>query len=145
MLLTNSRNTDIQVVFNPEKPNGLLFYSGDVSHNRDFLSISLLEHYIHFRFDLGSGLAALVSSEPLELNEWHTLRVSRIGRFASLRVDDQLLVNTVSPGMFKELNVVGNVTLGGVEGNMFVSPLSGSAVGFTGCIFSMQVAMLLLL
>ena len=101
----------------------------------------MLEHYIHFQFDLGSGLATLVSSEPLGLKEWHTLHVLRIGRFASLQVDDQNVVNMMFPGMFKELNV-GDVTLGGEEAHMFVSPLSGVAIRFTGCIFSMQVCWL---
>ena len=99
----------------------------------------MLEHYIHLQFDLGSGLATLVSSEPLKLNEWHTLHVLRIEKFASLGVDDQQVVNTVSPGMFEELNIVGDVTVGGAEAYMFVSPLSVIAIGFTGCMFSMQV------
>ena len=144
MLVTNTRNNDIQIRFNPTKPNGLIFYSGNYSHNRDFLSISLLERYVHFRFDLGSGLANLVSNEPLELEEWHTVYASRSGNFASLKVNDQGIVNAVSPGMLQELNVVGDVTLGGVQTYISVSPLSGLAVGLTGCVLSMQVCWLVL-
>lgn len=139
MLITNTRSNDIQIMFNPTRSNGLIFYSGTHSHQRDFLSISLLEHHVHFRFDLGSGLTNLISAEPLALDQWHTVHVSRSGRSASLRVNDLPVVSDVSPGMLQELNVVGDATLGGLRPHDSVSPLSGLTVGFTGCILSMQV------
>lgn len=139
MLITNSRSNDIQIVFNPARSNGIIFYSGNHSHQRDFLSISLLERYVHFRFDLGSGLANIVSAEPVELEEWHTVCASRNGKSASLKVDNQLVIEALSPGMLQELNVVGDVSLGGIESFDIVSPLSGLVVGFTGCVRSMQV------
>lgn len=140
MLITNARSTDIQIVFNPTRPNGLIFYSGNHSNLRDFLSISLLERYVHFRFDLGSGLANLMSSVPVALGEWHTVYASRNRKSASLRVNDQLVINMVSPGMLQELTVVGDVSLGGVQDYSLVSPLVGLAIGFTGCVLSMQVS-----
>ena len=73
------------------------------------------------------------------MDEWHTVYVWRIGRSASLRVDDQMIRTVVSRGMLQELNVVGDVLLGGVQEYRRLSPLTGSAIGFTGCIFSLQV------
>ena len=139
MLFPNSRNSDIELTFNPSRPNGLILYSGNHSRNRDFISISLLERYIHLRFDLGSGPVNLMSLEPVELEDWHTVYIARNGRFASLRVDDQQIVSDESPGVLQELNVLGDVSLGGVKAHSIVSPLSGLVVGFTGCIQSMQV------
>lgn len=139
MLIASATNNDIQVTFNPAQPNGLIFYSGNHSNQRDFLSISLLEHYVHLRFDLGSGLTNLISAEPVAMDEWHTVYVWRTGRSASLRVDDQMISTVVSHGMLQELNIVGDVLLGGVQEYRQLSPLAGSAIGFTGCIFSLQV------
>lgn len=139
MLITNTRSNDIQIVFNPTRPNGLIFYSGNHSNLRDFISISLLEHYVHFRFDLGSGLADLMSTEPVVLGEWHTVYASRNGKSALLRVNDQPDVNVMSPGMLQELNVVGDVSLGGIREYRLVSPLAGLGMGFTGCVLSMEV------
>ena len=138
-LIANTRTNDIQIIFNPTQPNGLIFYSGNYSNQRDFLSISLLEHYVHLRFELGSGLTNLISAEPVTTEEWHTVHVWRAGRSASLRVDDQPIRNVVSPGMLQELNIVGDVSLGGVREYSLLSPLSGSAIGFTGCISLLQV------
>ena len=139
MLIASTTNNDIQITLNPAQPNGLIFYSGNHTNQRDFLSISLLEHYVHLRFDLGSGLTNLISAEPITMEEWHTVYVWRTGRSASLRVDDQTIRTVISPGMLQELNVAGDVILGGVRDSRLLSPLSGSAIGFTGCISSLQV------
>jgi hypothetical protein len=139
MLIASTTNNDIQLTFNPAQPNGLIFYSGNHSNQRDFLSISLLEHYVHLRFDLGSGLTNVISAEPVAMDEWHTVYVWRNGRSASLRVDDQTIVTVMSPRMLQELNIVGDVILGGVQEYRLLSPLAGSAIGFTGCISSLQV------
>ena len=139
MLIASTTNNDIQMTLNPAQPNGLVFYSGNYSNQRDFLSISLLEHYVHLRFDLGSGLTNLISAEPITMEEWHTVYVWRTGRSASLRVDDQTIRTVISSGMLQELNVAGDVILGGVRDYRLLSPLSGSAIGFTGCISSLQV------
>ena len=139
MLIASTRNNDFQITFNPSQPNGLVFYFGNHSNQRDFLSLSLLEHYVHLRFDLGSGLTNLISAEPITMEEWHTVYVWRTGRSASLRVDDQMIITAVSPGMLQELNVVGDIILGGVRDYRLLSPLSGSVIGFTGCISSLRV------
>ena len=138
-LITNTENNDIKIVFNPEGPDGILFYSGDHSSSRDFLSISLLECYVYLQFDLGSGLADLMSAEPVALGEWHTVYASRNGKSALLRVNDQPVINMMSPGIFQELNTVGDVSLGGIQEYSLVSPLTGMETGFIGCILSMQV------
>ena len=140
MLVLDTRNNDIQVTFNPTQPNGLVFYYGNHSNQRDFLSISLLERYVHLRFDLGSGLTNLISAEPVTMEEWHSVYVWRAGRSGLLGVDEQPIRNVVSPGMLEDLNVLGDVSLGGVRDYRLLSPLSGSAIGFTGCISFMQVS-----
>lgn len=98
-----------------------------------------MEHYVHLRFDLGSGLTNLISAKPITMEEWHTVYVLRTGRSASLRVDDQMIITATSPGILQELNVVGDVILGGVRDYRLLSPLAGLAIGFTGCISSLQV------
>ena len=84
-----------------------------------------------------------MSTEPVALEEWHTVYASRNGKAASLRVNDQPAINMMSPGMLQELNVMGDVSLGGVSSFDILSPLSGIAVGFSGCVMSMQVSLLI--
>ncbi|CAB1319305.1 unnamed protein product [Coregonus sp. 'balchen'] len=45
---------EFEITFQPTSPDGTLLYSDDAG-SRDFLSINLVEGYVEFRFDCGSG------------------------------------------------------------------------------------------
>lgn len=51
--------TEIEIVFMPEKPDGVLLYNGYKPNSGDFIALNLLDGFVEFRFDLGSGTAAL--------------------------------------------------------------------------------------
>lgn len=53
------RETDIEVVFKPAEKNGLILYNGYSSSGGDFISLALLNGYLEFRFDLGTGPAVI--------------------------------------------------------------------------------------
>lgn len=51
---------EIQIVFKPRSNNGVLFYNGNkMDGEGDFISINLVNGYVEFRFDLGSGPAVI--------------------------------------------------------------------------------------
>lgn len=52
--------TEIEVVFKPSSQDGTLLYNG-FSRDRkgDFISLSLHEGHLEFRFDLGTGPAVI--------------------------------------------------------------------------------------
>ena len=56
---------------------GLMLYSGHLDDGSgDFISFGMRNRRAEFRLDVGSG-PAVVTSEPLELERWHTVRIRR--------------------------------------------------------------------
>lgn len=49
---------EFEVTFRPSGPDGTLLYSDD-SGSGDFLAINLVDRYVEFRFDCGSGGATI--------------------------------------------------------------------------------------
>ena len=130
--------TTIVLSFNPTSPHGLLVYSGDVTIIRDFISLSLVDQRVEFRYDLGSG-PAIIISDIITLNIWHTVTAYRNGRAGSLQIDDGPIVSGTSQGMTSQLNLAGDLYLGGVTDLSIVSIFAGTELGFTGCVQLLQV------
>lgn len=49
---------EFELTFWPSTPNGVLLYSDDAD-TRDFLAINLVDRFVEFRFDCGSGEAVI--------------------------------------------------------------------------------------
>ena len=50
----------IEITFKPEDPNGMLLYNGyTTDRSGDFISLSLIDGYLEYRFDLGTGPAVI--------------------------------------------------------------------------------------
>ena len=55
-------------------------YNGELDNgNGDFVSVGMRESRVEFKFDVGSG-PAIIMSDPVQLNDWHSIRVKRIER-----------------------------------------------------------------
>lgn len=53
-------------------------YNGQQSDGGgDFVSFGLRNGYAEFKFDVGSGSALLRSERPLEVGQWHTVKLNR--------------------------------------------------------------------
>lgn len=50
--------TEFEITFRPSAPNGTLLYCQD-ANSSDFLSVTLVDGHVEFRFDCGSGAAVL--------------------------------------------------------------------------------------
>lgn len=50
--------TEFELTFRPSMPDGVLLYSDDAG-SEDFLAINLVNRYVEFRFDCGSGGAII--------------------------------------------------------------------------------------
>ena len=133
-------NTNLVLSFIPTTATGILIYIGNTTRSNNFLSLSIINQYIELRYDLGSGLAMLVSPTPVALGACHTVSVSRVMRAATLSVNGTNSVQGQSPGTSTELNSVGNMFLGGVESSSSMSASAGTGVGFSGCITALQVS-----
>lgn len=57
--------------------SGLLLYNGQKRGQGDFISLVLNNGYVEFRFELGSGPAIIRSDNPVEMGQWHLVKISR--------------------------------------------------------------------
>ena len=127
--------------FQPTHPDGVILYSGNVTANIDFFSISLVDSRIQFRFELGSGTVMLVGPQ-IALGEWHSVIAMRTGRNGTLEVNNVVVASGASTGTSSQLNAVGTVQVGGVVDFSSASRNLGTTEGFVGCISAVQVSVM---
>ncbi|XP_074593031.1 pikachurin-like [Brevipalpus obovatus] len=126
---------EIEMIFRPTESNGLLLYNGNrMNGGDDFVSLNLVDGYVEFRFDLGSGPAIIRNRKPIELNQWHSLIATRTGTQGSLRVDDEANVIGNSVDGFTQLSLALNLFIGGVTDSKDVSTRADAKYSFSGCI-----------
>ncbi|XP_069739683.1 pikachurin isoform X2 [Narcine bancroftii] len=127
---------EFQLAVRPEAKRGLLLYSHD-SNSKDFIALTLDHGYLEFRFDCGSGTAIIRSAEPLSLNQWHDVKMSRTARSGILQVDDQHPVEGMAEGAFTQIRCDTDIFLGGVAAADGVRRNSSILEPFTGSIQNM--------
>ncbi|KAK3867232.1 hypothetical protein Pcinc_027289 [Petrolisthes cinctipes] len=129
-------NLEIEVSFKPDSPNGLLLYNSQTSAptRGDYVALGLKDGYAEFRFNVGSGPAVLRSRAPLNLGEWHTIKVSRNRKDGTMVVNGGEAVVGSSPGRRVGLDLVQHLYLGGVPDFAQLRVEAGYTSGFRGCI-----------
>ena len=128
----------VSLRFNPSSPNGLIFYYGDHTLNRDFLSVAMIQQRVEYRYDLGSGLAVLIS-DPVDLDSWHYVVATLNGPNGTLTVDGGDEITNNFEGSLTVLNAAGDIFVGGVSDYRTVSLRAGTEVGFRGCVSDLEV------
>ncbi|XP_075875679.1 pikachurin isoform X1 [Nelusetta ayraudi] len=124
---------EFEVTFRPSTPDGTLLYSDD-SASGDFLAINLVDRYVEFRFDCGSGGATIRSEEQISLDSWHELRVSRTAKSGILQVDTQRPIEGIAEGAFTQINCSSPLYVGGVPDYGKTKTMAGVKKPFTGII-----------
>uniref|UniRef100_A0AAY4CFV7 Pikachurin n=1 Tax=Denticeps clupeoides TaxID=299321 RepID=A0AAY4CFV7_9TELE len=104
---------EFEVVFQPARPDGTLLYSDDAG-SQDFLSISLVDGFLEFRFDCGSGATVIRSEEAISMGSWHELHVSRTAKSGILQVDNQRPMEGKAEGAFTQIKCSSPLYIGGV-------------------------------
>ncbi|XP_047648303.1 basement membrane-specific heparan sulfate proteoglycan core protein isoform X10 [Phacochoerus africanus] len=139
--LTNTHHElRLDVEFKPLAPDGILVFSGGQSGPvEDFVSLAMVGGHLEFRYELGSGLAILRSSEPLALGRWHHVSAERFNKDGSLRVNGGRPVLRSSPGKSQGLNLHTLLYLGGVEPSVQLPPATNMSAHFHGCIGEVSV------
>ena len=133
--------TTIFITFKPSSHTGLILYAGDSKHSRDFVSISIINGHVEFRYDLGSGVMKLASNSEISLNTWHMVEARRNSKYGSLVVDDSDIVTGTASGASTLLNAAGDLYVGGVPMHYgIVSRYAGTESGYTGCIGRVEVS-----
>ncbi|CAK6973835.1 pikachurin isoform X2 [Scomber scombrus] len=124
---------EFELTFRPSMPDGVLLYSDDAGSG-DFLAINLVDRYVEFRFDCGSGGAVIRSEEQISLDAWHELRVSRTAKSGILQVDSQRPMEGIAEGAFTQINCSSPLYIGGVPEYDKTKRTAGVIKPFTGTI-----------
>ena len=74
------------------------------------------------------------SSEPLTLNQWHWIKLSRTGLEGILEIDDKVVAVGQSQGAFTQLTLTQNLFIGGHRNFDETAKLANISQSFDGCI-----------
>ncbi|KAL3869158.1 hypothetical protein ACJMK2_041871 [Sinanodonta woodiana] len=129
---------EIEIVFKPSGPDGLILYNGYTNDRKgDFVSLAMKKSYLEFKFDLGTGPAVIRSAEPLTLNQWHRVKVSRTGLEGVMEIFQDignLVTISNSQGAFTQLTLTLNLFIGGHSNFDVTSKYANITQSFRGCI-----------
>uniref|UniRef100_A0AAQ4PNF4 Uncharacterized protein n=1 Tax=Gasterosteus aculeatus aculeatus TaxID=481459 RepID=A0AAQ4PNF4_GASAC len=124
------------------KDNLMLFagHKGQGNAGDDFLVLGLRNGRVLHRFNLGSGVATIVSDRLNDQINVHSVTFGRSKRTGWLKVDGQRNRTGSAPGLLLGLKVFNQLFVGGYnEYTPELLPLgSRFRHGFLGCIFDMQ-------
>jgi len=105
----------------------------------DWMSISIVEGYVEVRYELGSGPAVLVASQPVTLGQWHQLVFRRYHRDGMLQIDGGDKVTGRGRGRNKSLNIKDNLYIGGHPYSNSSKYLVGTDQGLQGCVRNVKM------
>uniref|UniRef100_A0A665WYW1 Agrin n=1 Tax=Echeneis naucrates TaxID=173247 RepID=A0A665WYW1_ECHNA len=127
------------VVLKANDSNGLIFYNGQKSDGKgDFISLSLNNGILEFRYDLGKGPATIRSKEPIQLNVWNTINLERSNRKGEIMVNKKNPVRGEAPKSRKnlhvDLNLKESLFVGGAPDYSRLARVAALTDGFKGTI-----------
>uniref|UniRef100_A0A3B4X205 Agrin n=1 Tax=Seriola lalandi dorsalis TaxID=1841481 RepID=A0A3B4X205_SERLL len=123
------------VVLMANDSNGLIFYNGQKSDGKgDFISLSLNNGILEFRYDLGKGPATIRSKEPIQLNVWNTINLERSNRKGEIMVNKKNPVRGEAPNLHVDLNLKESLFVGGAPDYSRLARVAALTEGFKGTI-----------
>ena len=105
---------DIELGFRSFSENGLIFYTQGYQDG-DFLSLTIKDGHVEFRYDLGGGPLVIKSNSKVILGHWHKLVAKRYNQDGFLALDESDKVMGQTSGSIKTLNVGQLSWIGGVN------------------------------
>ncbi|ESO03052.1 hypothetical protein HELRODRAFT_80670, partial [Helobdella robusta] len=132
--------TEIDLLFQPFNETGLILYNGySKTGIGDYISIFMLDGYVVYSFDLGTGSLTLKSKEKVELGRWHVVWAVRTGREGFLKVDDQQMLEGVTSGAFTQLTLTLDLYIGGHRNFDEITQKIQARKSFEGCIQKLSI------
>ncbi|KAM9830052.1 agrin isoform 2-T2 [Syngnathus typhle] len=129
------QKVSMTVVLMANDSNGLIFYNGQKSDGKgDFISLSLNEGILEFRYDLGKGPATIRSKEPIRLNMWYTVNLERSNRKGEIMVNKKDAVRGEAPNLHVDLNLKESLFVGGAPDYSRLARSAALTEGFKGTI-----------
>lgn len=128
------KHVQLELEFRPETWDGILLLAGERDDLQgDFMALILHHGFIEFRFDCGSGVGTVRSSETVKLNEWNTLSVYRHRWDAWIQLNQEKRVEGRSKGLFARITFREPLFVGG-PGNTTGLERLPVRTGFKGCV-----------
>ncbi|XP_066961133.1 pikachurin-like isoform X1 [Macrobrachium rosenbergii] len=134
------RDVQLTIEFKPEAPDGLLLVSGENDDlSGDFMAAVLINTYVEFRWDCGSGAGLVKSPEGVHMGEWNRLTVYRHRWDVWLQLNDGHHVQGRSEGLFSRITFQEPLYVGGSNNLTSLAPRLGVTTGLQGCVRRLQV------
>ncbi|XP_062860440.1 chondroitin sulfate proteoglycan 4 [Trichomycterus rosablanca] len=140
---TDSRNMEMLMKTTIEDAL-LLFHPG---HQSDFIGLGMTGGHLKGVVELGSGMIVLNNMEvKLDDDQWHRIKMQITPQTFEITVDSESV--SVNLNGFDKLDLVGNLYIGGIQGNMkdvfqddFLTPMEKefSSESFVGCLGEIKV------
>ncbi|KAF7993809.1 hypothetical protein HCN44_011078 [Aphidius gifuensis] len=128
------KHVQLNIDFRPEAWDGIILLTGERDDLQgDFMAVILHHGFIEFRFDCGSGVGIVRSTETVKLNEWNSLNVFRHRWDAWIQLNSDKRVQGRSKGLFSRITFQEPLFVGG-PGNTSGLERLPVKIGFKGCI-----------
>ncbi|XP_034177837.1 pikachurin [Osmia lignaria lignaria] len=128
------KHVQLELEFRPEAWDGILLLAGERDDLQgDFMALILHHGFIEFRFDCGSGVGTVRSTQTVRLNEWNTLTVYRHRWDAWIQLNQEKRVEGRSKGLFARITFREPLFVGG-PGNTTGLDRLPVRTGFKGCV-----------
>ncbi|OQV20149.1 Agrin [Hypsibius exemplaris] len=127
---------NLEIWFLSRSPSGLLLYASQkhAGDGGDFISLNLRFRRVEFVFDLGDGPVNITYPDQVSLFTWHSVKVFRHGKRASLQLDSAAVVSSESQGVLAELNLDTVTHVGGAKNHTHLSRAAKIGAFFDGAI-----------
>ncbi|KAH1022933.1 hypothetical protein HUJ04_012244 [Dendroctonus ponderosae] len=121
--------------------DGILLYNAENEDGTgDFVSLSLVNGFVEFKYNLGHGPVIMRSLDKIELGKFHRIAVKRYNRDGLLKLDDADDVAAQASGSTKALDLKTDTFIGYVPTNYTrVFENMGTDKGFEGCIKKLKI------
>ncbi|KAH9495123.1 hypothetical protein Btru_018238 [Bulinus truncatus] len=130
----------IEISFSTLNKDGvILFHAQHKNGSGDFVSLSINDGYVEFRYDLGAGPALLRSRETVEPIRIHHIIARRTKESGILIVDNEKSVSGSSPSTLTSLELGDPLYLGYIpQASREVYDKVGVDLGLVGCIYTIR-------
>ncbi|XP_031421931.1 basement membrane-specific heparan sulfate proteoglycan core protein isoform X8 [Clupea harengus] len=132
----------IELEIHTTSGEGLILWQGvelgDEGKGKDFISLGLQNGHVVFSYQLGSGVAEIMSKEPINDGSWHKITAVRKGKQGYMQIDGGSMTRGQSQGKSIMVNTKGNIYLGGAPD---MTALTGGkfSSGVTGCVRNLSL------
>ncbi|KAL0901465.1 hypothetical protein ABMA27_006716 [Loxostege sticticalis] len=125
----------IEIWFLTNRFSGMLLYTGQSNKAKgDFVAINLVNGYLQFRYNLGSGVANITSPVPITKGRWHRARITRTGRHGSLQLNHHPTQRGHSAPPLTHLELTLPLFIGSLPAYIRPHKMSGVTSSFIGAV-----------